>query len=710
MPRVNHVRSSFLAGEISEKSWGRTDLPQYNHSFEELKNMIVMPQGGSTRRPGTRWMKQVEGNKKCVTIPFIFSNDESYVLELTESSMRIVNNNTFFVSTPIAGLGGPFVFSAAILDEIQFCQSADVLFLVHESFLPLAIARTAVNSFTAQVYTTFNSALHNEGDFASRPWRSPNTNSAHTFSPSATSGIGINMVSSINWFVAGMVGSKYKLTQIQAGLLTTGVFTIVSITSPMVAVVNVDLNFVNTTASSDWEEEAWSSFRGRPGTICLHQGRLGYGGNTSQPDTMWFSKSENFFNLDGRGMATNTAAFPSQTNASAFQRTLASSRVNRIQWMSPGKTLAVGTIGGEVIVLAPDQALSLGTENFVAEAETFHGSRKAMALRIAYVVVFIQRSKSRLRELTFDFNSDSYVATDISHLGEHLANRKKLLAHQEFPNSVIWALSDFGQLDGITRDQQQQITAWHTHELGGQSGVGIAPIIESMCVVPTQGIPSSSAGGSRDRLWMCVQRTINGVTQFYLEYMTEEYAFDSYVPFFDAWYQDCSKFATAAATVTWPGFSHLAGETVSVFATTSVGGSAYLGELLVSAGGVITTPVLCVAILAGYSYESRVKPTMMEGGSGIGSAMGAIKRADKSNIRFVRTGGAKVGTNDDNLIDLIFRDYDLPESAPFPLFTGDKFVDLPNGYDREGQMLIVNDSVFPMTISSISERFMVNDV
>ena len=53
MARSAPSLSSFVAGEISPRLEGRTELDKYRAGLSELLNMIVHPHGGVSRRPGT---------------------------------------------------------------------------------------------------------------------------------------------------------------------------------------------------------------------------------------------------------------------------------------------------------------------------------------------------------------------------------------------------------------------------------------------------------------------------------------------------------------------------------------------------------------------------------------------------------------------------------------------------------------------------------
>lgn len=46
------IISSLLAGELSPKMVGRTDLPEYARGTRTEENLVTKPSGGAMRRPG----------------------------------------------------------------------------------------------------------------------------------------------------------------------------------------------------------------------------------------------------------------------------------------------------------------------------------------------------------------------------------------------------------------------------------------------------------------------------------------------------------------------------------------------------------------------------------------------------------------------------------------------------------------------------------
>lgn len=151
-----HVAQNALnGGEISPQMLARFDQPRYQTGCEKLLNMVPMPQGGITKRPGFRHMgRPARDGADGVTrlFPFVFSADESRVLEFSGDKSG-VSMRVWLPGGELAGDGGaPFVldlpgWSADDLDALCMAQSADVLFLAHPRHAPAKISRYADNDW-----------------------------------------------------------------------------------------------------------------------------------------------------------------------------------------------------------------------------------------------------------------------------------------------------------------------------------------------------------------------------------------------------------------------------------------------------------------------------------------------------------------------------------------------------------------------------------
>ena len=68
MTRARLVKTSFTAGELDPRLLGRLDLKAQEDGASRLRNVIVHPTGGVTRRPGTAYAATVPGGLRL--IPF----------------------------------------------------------------------------------------------------------------------------------------------------------------------------------------------------------------------------------------------------------------------------------------------------------------------------------------------------------------------------------------------------------------------------------------------------------------------------------------------------------------------------------------------------------------------------------------------------------------------------------------------------------------
>lgn len=74
---------SFAAGELSPECQFRVDQNRYSIGAKSLLNMLVKRSGGACNRPGTKFICEVgDSTYKPRLLPFVYNNDESYVLEV----------------------------------------------------------------------------------------------------------------------------------------------------------------------------------------------------------------------------------------------------------------------------------------------------------------------------------------------------------------------------------------------------------------------------------------------------------------------------------------------------------------------------------------------------------------------------------------------------------------------------------------------------
>jgi len=144
------IHTSFTSGEISPRLDMRVQLQKYNNACSEAENVVLLPQGGAAKRPGLRFINEVkDSSKKVRLIPFQFSTETAYVLEFGDSYIRFYmdggiimdGDSPYEISSP---------YAEADLYDIQFTQSADVMYLVHPKYQPRKLSRTGHTSWTLE--------------------------------------------------------------------------------------------------------------------------------------------------------------------------------------------------------------------------------------------------------------------------------------------------------------------------------------------------------------------------------------------------------------------------------------------------------------------------------------------------------------------------------------------------------------------------------
>ena len=78
-----------------------------------------------------------------------------------------------------------------------------------------------------------------------------------------------------------------------------------------------------------------------------------------------------------------------------------------------------------------------------------------------------------------------------------------------------------------------------------------------------------------------------------------------------------------------------------------------------------------------------------------------VKRTNQIGIRFIDTVGCAVGTTEDELEEIIFRDGETYYDEALALYSGDKIVDNPGGFDRDAYIFVRQESALPQTIVAL---------
>lgn len=153
---VRKIIPSFATGEISPRATSRVDFDKYHAGCETLENFLIYPQGGVTRRPGTRYVATAkhgsDTSKKVRLIKFQFNVTDAYVVELGHQYARVYKG-----TSQVESGGSPYEittpYTTSHIWDVKYTQSADVMYLVHPYYKPRKLSRTADDVWTLQEIT-----------------------------------------------------------------------------------------------------------------------------------------------------------------------------------------------------------------------------------------------------------------------------------------------------------------------------------------------------------------------------------------------------------------------------------------------------------------------------------------------------------------------------------------------------------------------------
>ena len=166
MQKVQVPITNFQFGEVSPSLSSRTDTAVYTASAQRVENMFIRSEGGVIKRAGLQNLYKYTDitynsakTQQARLMPFIFSDDEQYIVSMENAKVRvfIINPSTGAVSltaTLTADVDSAALpFSDTYLHEYTFAQLGDVLFVCHPLFMPRQIVRTSLTAFQVETFT-----------------------------------------------------------------------------------------------------------------------------------------------------------------------------------------------------------------------------------------------------------------------------------------------------------------------------------------------------------------------------------------------------------------------------------------------------------------------------------------------------------------------------------------------------------------------------
>lgn len=821
---VPTILPSFAAGELSPALHGRVDLAKYQVGLATCLNWFVHPFGGVSTRAGTAFVGEVYRHTgRSRLVPFAFNTTQTYVLEFADQKMRVIKDggyvleaslsitgitqaNPGVVSTSgahgfsngdtvwlegIAGmpelnrrrytingvtastfeldvttvglgpwtsggtaariytLGTPYV--TADLARLKYVQSADTMTLTHPTYAPRTLTRTGHTSWTLTTTTFAPTQQPPTGVSNDSPGSTYNyvvtAVSDETGEESVASAVAgsSDQTSTVSWTDATGAGS-YNVYKAKNGVY--GFIGRAPTGSPGFTDTSIE---PDTSDGPPEDKNPFDATDKYPGCSTYHEGRQWYARTNGKPQTLWSSASAAFNNM-------NTST-PSK-DSDAITRTIASREVNEIRFLLSLNVLLVWTSGAVWKAWAGAQADVMTPANCAVKPQSYEGIAEIPPIATESSAVYVTASGKKVRDVAYEFASDSFQGRNVSILAGHLFEGKTIeeWAYAKDPDGIIWCVRSDGVLLGFTYLKEHDVYAWHRHVTDG--------LVESVACITE---------GSETILYLAVKRTVNGQTVRYVERMASRYFPDVYSSWcVDSGYGYNGWNTDTARTLTLSGGSWNAGDAVTVtadghtpFTSASVGTqyilrngqnqvtvtvTAYTDSSHVSAtldmapdvsvqataisdwalasitldglwhlegrslsiladgsvqptatvsSGRITLTRAAGRIVAGLPYVCDLETLNIEAGPP--TLQGRLKVINEVTLRVKDTRGLSVGPTSSRLVDIKER---LGENYGYPtmLVTGDEKVLVDPSWNTQGRVFIRQSNPLPATVVAIIPR------
>ncbi len=749
MPRVTQGIQNFASGELSPRMRGRYDIPLYFNGAERIENFIVEAQGPARYRTGFRYVESTYKNNPAVLIPFVFNDEQSYILEFTEGRGRIFKDEGLV-------LGDDLTVSSIV------------------AFAPLQLSISSHGlSVGDEVYLWGFDSDEIDGNYATV-----------TSVPSASQ-IVLDFDIPSDTYTMGYATIVPHFTH---PFLTSELFEI-RYAQQADTMYMVHRNHAPRKLTRS-DHDAWACatftrtndpFTGAgkyPGSVTFFEQRTWYAGTNDDPQKFWCSQSSNYDNFTENSPVLDT---------DAFNATLATKQTNVVRWIEGNDDLIVfGANGGNIKLSGSSGAFT--PTNFQAKPLDYFGSAAISPIIKDNRIIYCQQDLRKIRAIEYNYDMDSYTPADLTKIADHISvGNIKQMAYQDGRPDVVWAIKENGDLVGLTYDPNEAITGWHRHS----TGVEFNDEFYAISVMPQISLV--------DQLWAVNKRVVDSETKYYVEFMegapdypergdyytgddladeqsylyalweTQKHSFhldsgltyngsalelgdmtlaaltgdditltstdSSFVSSMEGreiWAKgapgraviksiDSSSTATVEITqdfiesslvdgnyyltaTSLSGLNHLEGREVSIVTDGAV------HPVQTVSDGSVSLNYAATVIHVGLTFNGFIKSMNLEAGGANGPAHGKTKNVHKIDIRLLNTVGVSIGEDPYKMNDLLFRNTNSLISVAPLLQSGIKEVKFSGTHGKDKHVLIRQSSPLPCTIQFIGVNLNTGDL
>jgi len=407
---------------------------------------------------------------------------------------------------------------------------------------------------------------------------------------------------------------------------------------------NISLSNIPQHDFGSGDENVWSSSRGWPKSVTFYQGRMWFGGSKSRPQTLWGSKTNDFYNFD----------YGTSLDDEGIGLTLDTDQVNAITSVFAGRHLQIFTTGGEFSI----QDIPITPAKSSVRRQTLFGSSSIPPKSIDGATLFIDRTGKSVREYLFAYAEDAYTSGTVSLLASHLleapVDMAALRGTSNTDANYLYVVNNDGSIAVFNSLRDQEVGGWTKWTTDGE--------VEAVAVVV-------------EEVYFLVKRTINGVVKRYLERLDP-----------DTYTDACASVSLSPASATVTGLGHLNGEECRVRADGSVMANA------TPASGSITLARASEEVEVGLNYDASIKTMPVNQDFQDGPILTRKKRVVRVIASLYESLGVSV--NGEYMVD---RSFGMALGSHITPFTGVKEMHLL-GWTDLAQVEITQVDPGPMTI------------
>ncbi|MBQ4646399.1 MAG: hypothetical protein IJB79_03530 [Candidatus Gastranaerophilales bacterium] len=677
-------QNSFSKGILSPSLQGRVDLEQYSLGLKNLQNGIVLQEGCVVNRSGLEFIGEVKfSDKKTRLIPFVFDIDENYILELGDKYIRFIKNGKYILNDDglVYEISTPFDEQDLFL--IDYVQQADVITFVHRNYPPSELSRLSHNKwefsdviFQASINPPQKPSAIYTGSTSSNTTtysyvvcavdKNTNEESPRSASVEVLGHLEAYWTSSefitLNW------NSVENAVEYNVYRAVNGVYGYIGTTTSNSFVDNniePDLSSCAPIYSNPFEKE-------NPSCVCYFQQRKVFASSSASPQTFWATQSgtNKNFNISRPLNATDSITMSVYDNVA-----------NVIRHLIPFDDLIVMTSNAEWAVNGSDGVFS-AMPSPVSNLQSYYGSSKVKPAISGSMVLFVQSGGNIVRDLGYNYLSDSYDGEELTLLCSHLFEGKQIvdMAYSKEPYRILWCVMNDGTINALTYNPKQKICAWHTHNTLGS--------FESVTTVREN---------NEDIAYFVVKREIDGKIVRYIERFKTRIVNS----LSDGFFLDCAlKFEFDEAVDSISNLNHLKNTKVNALLDFGV-----VEDLLVDSNGVVKLPYFAKKILIGLPYEFIFETLNLEAQG----TLGVNKLINKVEVKIHNSREDFFIKNDNGTLSQNSRSH-LSVNNPSMLF--DKNVEFCplSSPSSEESVTIVQKFPLPINILSIATTISLQEV